>query len=296
MTLVESVVIGAQVRDIYHDKTIIEHADPPSELPQAVQIAANNVVKVVLANDNPRHPKDDRAKQGWSGSGVALNNYEVLTAGHVVFKEKSIPKEHFEYRGDISVKSTTVNSVGWRGPTGMPLHGEHTDVDKFAGSNRAEDGKLDVALLGLKKSLHTGLGSVVLRKSALKPGDPVYFVNYQPSGEGVRRDPEEFNMAEDGIRAGYSEPAIYGGVTLKVSSGRIMVATVQKSYGAHYDTESRPGASGGALFDESGSLAGITSGERDYIVRPDMISVQPIDQSLVDTLRRDVAKEPSCKP
>ena len=139
--------------------------------------------------------------------------------------------------------------------------------------------------------------------STPNPGDSLYLVNYEPDGNSIDRNP---NASANPVSQAqiHSLPAIYSAVYLTSAGGKYIIATGIKSYGKGVpDTMSRPGASGGPVFNASGQLVGIiVSIQTDKYTSQNLSAlynvnnsdfggsrqlqieeVQPITQSLINT-------------
>lgn len=98
--------------------------------------------------------------------------------------------------------------------------------------------------------------------SQIKPGTPLYAVNYEPTADGRRRTPDRNDLSQEDIQMGLNNPAILGAVALTpLHNGRIEALVGLKSYSHPTETTIRPGASGGPVFDNDGKLVGTTIGE-----------------------------------
>jgi hypothetical protein len=87
-------------------------------------------------------------------------------------------------------------------------------------------------------------------------GNKLFLINYEPDSSSEQRNPNSYeNLGSDAKALSY--PAIYSAVVLSTSGGRYTIATGIKSYGNGIpDTMSRPGASGGPVFNSNGQLIG----------------------------------------
>lgn len=80
--------------------------------------------------------------------------------------------------------------------------------------------------------------------------DKLFFVNYQPDEDKKDRNPSK-------NKDGYGYPAIIGGKAIGKDKDGLIAVVTTKSYGEIPDDETRPGASGGPIFDKDGYLIGI---------------------------------------
>jgi hypothetical protein len=102
------------------------------------------------------------------------------------------------------------------------------------------------------------LPNITLATERLKPGETVYFINFQPTADGRVRSP----LAADAVQgaADYSKPAVFSGLVVQSENKRAVIATgYSKSYGLGIaDNTVRKGASGGAIVNVRGELVGLS--------------------------------------
>ncbi len=302
-------------------RPVIDASVLPDRLPEDILQLSKNIVRVTIARSDPETGMREQTGGGY-GSGVALDHTTVLTAGHVLYSEqhtmigpvplpmtrRTVRNPGTEFCGDVNVESTSRQAAGDK-------YGALTEVRSYSGKYQSSPNKADAAVLKLNGQLPVDIGRVSIRNTPLEPGEPVYFINFQPDSAGKPRTPHEMNLKDEEIRGGYAKPAIYGGLVMrKYGSESVAVATNIRSYGAVEDITARPGASGGAVFDNQLRLVGIarvTSGLRvaqaienrhkvnfvkeldDSIVASTIIQV--VDDALLSELQAGMATAQHCK-
>jgi hypothetical protein len=202
----------------------------PRTLPKAVAEQIQSAIKV----ESLVNPKSDEIS---IGSGVQINPYEYITAGHVITT----------HRNPIKLLSTCGNE-----PMIEKQNGSQENASSgFGYFDQINPAETDIGILRTFDANNSISTFPKISNKGVFPGEQVYFVNYEPTSTGYSRFPDIMK----GINP-YSHPAIYGGVVLNNNGGNYEIATGLKSYGAEKDLSSRPGASGGAVFDSSGYLIG----------------------------------------
>lgn len=202
----------------------------PDQLPGQIAIAARRAVSIQVGYTVNQ------------ASGVRYDNDTVITAGHVV------SDEHTHKLLPLQKNCENLDAYA---PGGN--HGLEAAHDKVAA---IYDDTTDVAAFTLGNTLN-GMPQINdtldVATTPPKVGDVVYFVNYEPTGDHKMRSPTADTEA-------YRQPAIYGGVVMRSTVGdpTIEVLTGLKSYGVVPDTNSRPGASGGAVFE-------VVNGKAEYL-------------------------------
>lgn len=232
---------------------------PQSGLPQAVKNVVGSAVDVEYYNANTA--KVEKA------SGVKISPSLTISAGH-----------EFLINGPISAsannKSCRILSIYSTGDRNLD---SSTDGSIVATYSRIDTQSADVSFIntvGDKQFNELPVPSV-----GAKPGlgDKVYFVNYEPDSNLVDRNPN--SDANTVHSKAHTLPAIYSGVIVDNTGKAYIVATGIKSYGKGIaDDMSRPGASGGPVFNQSGQLIGITVS----IVGGGLLSEQTVS-SMYDT-------------
>ena len=207
----------------------------PAKLPKAIQEETNNVgvVGVTINND------DSSLISGlYSASGIEISPGIVLTAGHVLDlagsdnpPPTSTQCESFQFTDPIFVGSMkkSYSTASFKPVAYTP----DLSVIKTETPNWLT--KVDF-----------GTSNTKISTRPLKVGQALFFVNYEPEANGDYRSFEA------------TGPAIYGGIYVgKTSYNNYRVITGLKSYGKVYDSSSRPGASGGPVFNAAGALVGL---------------------------------------
>lgn len=240
----------------------------PPRLPNAVSEQLPNVGSIDAYTE-----VDGKVAGMYSGSVVKISPDTYLTAGHVVQAMRSmISAKH----SDMSTPyvpprvrmptPTPIMVADTRSGMLIPKYGTSLSADVSASlyaHHSISEPQDDVGIV--KTVASAPLAStppVSLLDAPLKVGDAVFFVNYQPTPDGMLRSPDESMFGTDSHEKPIpqSTPALYGGVVLAVlPDGDPVIATGLESYGATPDTLVRPGASGGAIFTQAGKLAAITT-------------------------------------
>jgi len=150
------------------------------ELPPAVARSINSVVAL---------QRQTSQAKGVVGSGVILNDHQVLTAGHMADDETDV----------LSCKKTSVQAPG------MLTAAAASNLSAMTGS-AIHGGGTDLALLSVKTDDNfRNLPSARLASSMPKAGDTVFFINYQPSADGKLRSP---------LTSDANDPVILSGIVL----------------------------------------------------------------------------------
>ncbi|HEX3568265.1 MAG TPA: trypsin-like peptidase domain-containing protein [Candidatus Saccharimonadales bacterium] len=216
---------------------------PPSvanEVDTATSITIRNAPLVVTEADGT---KSNLMLSGYA-SGVRIDDNEVLTAGHVGILDASSSK--------TASNPYICTDEFSRQPLADPENpADDEKAQTGAGIRNQAD---DVALLRVPSDPEaTHIESL---GSTPQTGDPLYFVNYEPTADGYMRQPGVSTAiaAED-----YTKPAILGGVAYKLDGDHLLVIDdVGRNYGEGApDVEIRPGASGGPVFSDDG-LVGLS--------------------------------------
>ncbi len=281
---------------------LLDHPKFEAIEPEAVKAQEPSVVKIL----NP-----GASKFGLIGSGVKIGENQVLTAGHLLRNSVgSLPDAGFKC-GDIWVEDA---SSGPR--TAQKARKAVSRYTFRADKDKPEPGGIDVSLVQIEDdSSFTGLPSATIVSQAPKPGDHVYFTNYQPYDAKTQRDPS----AKKGITPlgeGILEPAKYDGMfvgRLDHGRGEEVVVTGLNTYDKLKPTDnfSKLGSSGGPVFSARGELIGLSNAvtsesvrsvEKEFHVRLpfsplDQVHleyIQPIDHQLVADLQQALSTAPNC--
>ncbi len=219
----------------------------PPTLPPSIEHEIYNVGQVYNEIIN-RH---DHTYVGYDGSGIQITPTLILTAGHIVLSGETKPLVNYPSQ----CSNLTFNNLSTGGAltyleSGSYKYGDNTikpDIAMiFAPYQSGESG------VGLSQVIRHSVSNIPIANNAPTHGQPLYFVNYEPTAQKVFRSP--YNT-----RQRYIYPAIYGGIYYdSTANGEYVVLTGMKSYGQVKDTNSRPGASGGAVFNAAGQLIGLS--------------------------------------
>jgi FlaG/FlaF family flagellin (archaellin) len=266
---------------------------------------------------------------GSEASGVRIAKDTYLSAGHFVRNDNNTPITGISYCGDVTVEgpsdvSTSLEGIG-TGTKTRSMYGTDLYADRLTGSFVKDNIPVtpDISIVHAPDQEHSlpNQEYPALATASPKVGQDVYFVNYEPTAKGVFRSPSESDLQtlnnDDGVPSSKLEhPAIYGGVVTQIESdGDLDVADGFKSYGVIDDAESRPGASGGPVFNQDGQLVGLSDDASDEtkpisaedFVEPyesvtgispntplDLTVVQPVDERLLTSLKQRLAATALC--
>lgn len=184
---------------------------------------------------------DASTGQGVVASGVIINDYQILTAGHNVEADKG-----------LSCSQTSVL-------TGGLVSSATASRDAVTHASVRYGDNQDMAILNVDSSLNfQSLPDAKLANRQPKKGEIVYFVNFQPTADGNVRSPAI--PASSNAQTDYSKPAIFTGTVLGSDDNGLAIATGHgKSFAAGAaDTMLRKGASGGAILNAKGELVGLS--------------------------------------
>lgn len=168
-------------------------------------------------------------------SGVILNHHQVLTAGHATSNGS----------GALSCTDTTVNAPGFA----TPAEASANPVT-FASALHSDNADLAVMTVNADQN-YKNLPQISVASALPKPGDTVYFINYQPQADGTIRDP--LSKTND-------SPVVFSGTVVGSDSQGLQIAAGGGiSYGhGQAETLLRKGASGGAIVNRDGDLVGLS--------------------------------------
>lgn len=206
-----------------------------SEYP-GLPTAVAEVVKAVVATQRITGGDSGPVQNGFAGSGVAINDHQILTAGHNVEDGKG-----------LACSQTLVLASGV-----LSRASATKEVVNYASVEYGDDD--DIAVLQVAPSSNfRNLPDVKLAQRMPQAGETVYFINYQPAADGTARTP----FAKD---TAYAEPAVFSASVLGTGDRRFAVATGGgKSFGRGVaDVVLRKGASGGAIVNGKGELVGLS--------------------------------------
>jgi len=297
--------------------------DFPDTLPRHVGAVAVNVV----AFDEVIHePQPKSSDESATYSGVRISKTQYLGPGHGVFDEDT----NRMYGGievcgriDIDAESTGPTVTLHESNETINLHGTETSAAKLYTPYRAGS-STDAALFSTDtiNSRQVQFHGQPISDKELTVGEQLYFVNYEAAQDGQPRTPFELNLPSGTDIKSHAAPEETAGVVVGIDNlGRADVLVGMKNYGVMDDPYLRPGASGGAVFAEDGSLVGLSNraafskktnklaleslkqAEEKYDVRLHGIAadarleeviVTPVDHPLVKKLRHGLAKAAHC--
>jgi S1-C subfamily serine protease len=209
-------------------------ADLYPDLPLAVSKAIPSVVAT-------QQVLDQTTGKGIVASGVVLNDQQILTAGHTVADG-----------GRIMCSQTRVLAPGVLSDAGA-------SSDQVIQASARYGKGTDLAVLTVQAGDNfRKLPDIKLGRQAPQKGDTVYFINFQPTADGVLRSPAAIGATDPAHD--YSKPVIFAGTYLGQSEDGPVIATgYGKSYGRGApDIMVRKGASGGAVLNGQGELVGLS--------------------------------------
>lgn len=286
----------------------------PESLPAAVESLQDNAVAIGAI--------------GVIGSGIALDERRILTAGHVLYdddEDKLDPPGSQELAsfkindtgmcGDVIVHSTSTEAARFD-TAGVARYGASVDVYRSTGTTDHGFDEPDLALLQSSWELPFDTQPVPIAETKAAVGEPVYFINYQPDDQGMHRSPNAGRLSDYQLEQGYDEPALFAGFVVGGNAGgdTFHVATM-KSYGMIQDSEARGGGSGGLVANGNGEVVGVLSAVYtepfDAASMPhnfgvaiknapasqiDVSIVQPVTQEYINDLNSKLSSEPPCIP
>jgi hypothetical protein len=255
-----------------------------SSLPSGVQKVINSAIDLEYYNDS--NTEIEKA------SGVKISSNMVLSAGHEFLNSGTIMDASNTYCRDLSIFST-----------GDKSSEDSTDNNIVATYSKTITTIPDISIINtsadsnLKKLPTADLGSQP------NVGDRIYFDNFEPTSSLVDRNPNSSQNNSTQSKS-YTLPAIYKGIVINNSGAQYTVVTGLASYGEGIpDDMSRPGASGGPVFNSSGQLIGMVVSivsqqytteqiEATYNVSPGLLhesmdlqveEIQPITPQIIST-------------
>lgn len=246
----------------------------PETLPPAVAALQSAVVTV-------QTPTTINAPGGFL-SGVILDKYHVLTAGH-------------GFRTDTGELIPLVGCLGDIYIAGRDAKGNfiNTNSSKIVSSfDGVGSSTPDVSLIETQQPLADSDNLALVRPNIhhLKNGTPLYFINWEPASHGISRDPFSNNPQ-------LNRPAIFGGTVFTKWKGDTVVRVGEKNYGKGIpDTVIHDGASGGGVFVVFNNKAYLYGISNDSASNGEEAFVQPITHPLLAGLYNRLKYKPdACK-
>lgn len=238
--LVVLVITSLSVPILAYAKTNDATTSSIPGLPAGVQYNVNSAVDIEYSDNNTASIE--------KASGVKISSDLVLSAGHEFLDGGSI----FSSSSDLFCRNLSIYSNGDNNSdtsTDNSIYATYTQDDQKAPDisiintdGDSQFNRMPVPTIGQKPSI----------------GDKVYLVNYEPTANLIDRNPNQDANQSSSLKK-YSLPAIYSGVILDNNGSDYKILTGIKSYGqGSADDMSRPGASGGPVFNGAGQLVGIS--------------------------------------
>jgi hypothetical protein len=199
---------------------------------------------------------------GGNGSAVRIGNNLYLSAGHVIDQANGQLKPLTQACGGIDLEAPTKPYT--IRPLNYPAYttsGIDLVTEKLAGSFNNNDLRVpDASLLKVNHATHELPYTPITEAtpSSVRLGAELYAENYEPTANGLMRNPSEELLTPTEKAEGLKDPALIGEVVIGHYEGLIVVLDGIKGYGPSKDKFGRGGESGGAELNQKGQLVGIS--------------------------------------
>lgn len=218
--------------------TIVETDDDIARQYPGLPPAVARAIPSVVATQQIIDPSSQR---GVMASGVIVDGHQVLTAAHNIKQGRELACGNTEV---IAAGVMTNAAASRQAVTHASLrYGKTTDIALVSVQGNQNFDALPILNIANRQP---------------EAGDTVYFINFQPTADGVMRSPALQSSSDPS--KDHSKPAVFSGIVLGSNGNGLAVATGQgKSYGVGVaDQVVRKGASGGAIVDANGRLVGLS--------------------------------------
>lgn len=250
-------------------RQVVDMSVLPDQLPPAVARVAKAAVSVEYKYDEEKEGStpDVRSytRHAEDGSGFRIAPDVYVTAGHVAHDSNNQPLPYVNACGNLRVFTSTNEATGITEVDGKQyeIRGSDIPAGRYVAEYTQRGPKIseDIGVI----EAPAGNSPVVQSIAEVAPhqpmvGDPVYFINFQPTNDGRSRSASQQEVfskddLDSAIQPAMSEPAIYGGIVVSVGNGKNMVIlTGGESYVPLGDSNLRHGASGGMVVNQQGQV------------------------------------------
>lgn len=221
-----------------------------SNIPPSVAAQIPNAVAIV----NDYFLADGSGVRG-ACSGVRVSDNFYLSAGHCDTPPNIIDERCQEF---------TLSSPG---PVSVEAFSKAARIPAPTIDYDTVDAKDDDLLLLQSGTAITAIPTSVYDNPAdTKVGTQLYSINFQPTIDGHRRNPDASVLQRNERPTAITTPAIVGMIAVKKHHDQTLLAlTINQSLGETHDTLIRGGASGSPIYDDKGILVGIMNGTQGSI-------------------------------
>lgn len=276
-------------------RRVVDMSILPDQLPPAVAQAADAAVSVEYAYDKPVD-SDTFTRNIDEASGFRIAPDTYITAGHAVHDENDQPLPYVNVCGNLKVfvpSDKPTASTSFNGEA-HDLYGSDLSAERYFGRRlqRKSDILADMAIFNTSADSDQASQPIVeVAPHQPTVGDPVYFINFQPTDDGRSRSASQEQVWESGGSisdlATLTKPAIYGGIVVSIQDGNVFILTGGKSYVPLGDSYMRRGASGGMVVNQQGqvvaeSVASVRYGSigspyaRDYLENQARLTIEGV--------------------